>query len=218
MITVLIPAYREVGRIGVTVSAAREVEGVGEVLVVDDGSPDATAKEAEASGARVLRLGRNGGKGRALGVGIEAASGDVVVLVDADLGGSARSLLTLVAPVTRGEADLTIAVLPSGGSGAGMGMARRLAAGGIQRATGFRARAPLSGQRAARREVFRRLLPFARGWGVEVGMTVDALRAGLVVREVDCPFSHRVTTASARDTLHRLEQFRDIAWALARRR
>ncbi len=218
MITVLIAAYREAGRIGATVAAAQQVQGVGEVLVVDDGSPDATAEEARTHGARVVRLPRNQGKGRALTAGIEAARGDVVILADADLGPSARFLERLAAPVLRGEADLTIAVLPSGGSGGGRGLARGLAARGIWRRTGFLPRAPLSGQRCARREVFRRLLPFARGWGVETGMTVDALRAGLVVLEVDCPLTHRVTLTGAGDTWHRARQFWDIAWALVRRR
>ena len=64
-IAVLIPAHEEAERIALTVAAAREVPGVTRVVVVDDGSRDDTADIAAATGAKVVRLVFNVGKGAA---------------------------------------------------------------------------------------------------------------------------------------------------------
>jgi len=88
-VTVVVPAYGEAERVGTTVARLREaLAPLGddvEVLVVDDGSPDATAEEAAGAGARVLRLEANRGKGAAVGAGVLAARGRSVVFTDADL-------------------------------------------------------------------------------------------------------------------------------------
>jgi putative flippase GtrA len=88
-VTVVVPAYGEAERVGTTVARLREaLAPLGddvEVLVVDDGSPDATAEEAVAAGARVLRLEANRGKGAAVRAGVLAAQGRSVVFTDADL-------------------------------------------------------------------------------------------------------------------------------------
>ena len=60
--------------------------------------------------------------------------------------------------------------------------------------------------------------PFARGWGVEVGMTVDVLDAGLTILEVPCDLQHRVTGTDWRAQVHRAGQYRDVALALGVRR
>ena len=81
----LVPAYRCAGLVGVVVRGL--LGHVPEVLVVDDGSDDATAREALSAGARVLTRGENGGKGRAIRDGLADLLGrDVthVAFVDAD--------------------------------------------------------------------------------------------------------------------------------------
>ncbi len=81
----IIPAYREQGRIGEVVRRVLEV--IRPVVVVDDGSPDRTAEEAEAAGAVVLRHGRNRGKGEALQTGFRYAQErgfEFLVTLDAD--------------------------------------------------------------------------------------------------------------------------------------
>ncbi len=86
MISVVIPARDEAGRIGATVTAVRAQappDGL-EVLVVDDASTDGTAAEAAAAGAQVLRLAQGGNPGAARNRGARAASGEVVVFLDAD--------------------------------------------------------------------------------------------------------------------------------------
>ena len=59
--------------------------------------------------------------------------------------------------------------------------------------------------------------PLARGWGVEVGLTVDVVRAGLTVLEVPCELHHRVTGSDWRGQLHRAKQYRDVLRALRAR-
>jgi hypothetical protein len=97
-----------------------------------------------------------------------------------------------------------------------MGLARR----GMARATGRTMAEPLSGQRAVRWEALPALLPFAPGFGVEVAMTIDALRAGLrvVEIEVEVDLHHNPTGKDLAGLLHRARQARAIARVLTRRR
>ena len=210
----IVPAKDRADTVGATVAALRVVDGVDEVVVVDDGSSDATAAEAAAAGARVVRLVRNRGKGGAVTAAVAAApQADVYLLIDADLGTTAGLADALLRPVHADEADMTIAVLPGAGRKGGFGSVRRLAAGGIRRATGFEPRAPLSGQRAVRGELLRSLVLGER-FGLEVGLTIDALRAGARVLEVDVPMDHRHTGRRLAGFRHRGNQGVDIARAL----
>ena len=89
----------------------------------------------------------------------------------------------------------------------------------IRRRCGVETAAPISGQRAMREAVLRAALPFAAGYGMEVGMTIDAVRAGARLGEYELDLSHRATTRNLAGFLHRARQLRDFARAyLARRR
>jgi len=82
---VIIPAYREAGRIGAVVEGVKAF--VPDVIVVDDGSPDATASQAERAGAMVIRHEVNRGKGAALDTGFRAARAqgfDFAITMDGD--------------------------------------------------------------------------------------------------------------------------------------
>jgi glucosyl-3-phosphoglycerate synthase len=139
------------------------------------------------------------------------------LFLDADLEGSAATAAPLVEPIVTGQADMTIAVLPPA-PGGGHGFVVRLATRGIERATGWTPTQPLSGQRCMTRALFDRLQPFARGFGVETGLTIDALQLGARVVECEVPITHRVTGTSWRDQRHRARQYRDVWLALAARR
>jgi glycosyltransferase involved in cell wall biosynthesis len=219
MISVVIPAYNEADRIGETVAAIASLPRVNEVIVVDDGSTDDTAPRADAAGATVIRTAENRGKGAALVTGIEAAEGDVLALLDADLGATAAEAACLIEPVVAGEADMTIATFPViPGRGGGFGFVVKLARWGIARATGREMAAPLSGQRVMRREVWRMVGGMDPGFGAETAFTIDALCAGFRVLEVPTTMTHRVTGRDAAAVRHRARQFLAVAAALWRRR
>ena len=213
-VVAVVPAKDRADSIVATVASLAAVGGVDRVVVVDDGSTDATATLASAAGATVVRLPVNRGKGGAVARGVaEAPDADVYLLIDADLGDTAGLADALVDPVVSGSADMTVAVLPSAGRKGGFGSVRKLAAAGIRRATGFEARAPLSGQRAVRGELLRSL-PLAGRFGLETALTIDALRAGARVVEVDVAMEHRHTGRRLSGFRHRGNQGGDILRAL----
>ncbi|HEX3612005.1 MAG TPA: glycosyltransferase [Sporichthyaceae bacterium] len=226
-VAVVIPARDEAERIAATIDAAAGIAGVDLLVVVDDGSTDATTAVARGAGALVLRHERNRGKAAALETGAaEVARRDsadhpaprLLLLLDADLGRSAAAAADLVPPVRIGAFDMTIANLPAGRDvGGGRGRVVRLAARGIHRATGAVVHQPLCGQRCLTRRAFEAALPLAHGFGVETGMTIDVLRAGLSVCEIRCELEHRVTGADWSGVRHRATQYADVAAALARR-
>lgn len=214
-VSVLIPAYNEEASVAETVRAALGLPHVVEAVVVDDGSRDATAARAAAAGARVLRLPRNRGKAAAVRAGWTAAEGDVLLLLDADLGATAARCGALLAPVLAGEAEMSVACLPRTRWRGGFGLAVGLARWGVRALAGRTLRAPLSGQRAVRREVLAAVEWWGRGWGLEVALDVVALRRGFRVVEVEVPLAHRLTGRDVADFAHRGRQFADIAWTLA---
>ena len=222
-ISVIIPAYRESRTIAATVAAIREaLRGAGladhEILVVEDGSPDETAATAERAGARVLRHPRNRGKGQALLTGLAEATGDVFLLLDGDLGDCAREGLHLLDLVLKGEADMTLGVLPvPKGHKGGFGWVKGLARWGVLRAGGPTLQAPLSGQRALTREAWQRIGRLDPGYGIEMGLNLDAVRHGLRVREVPVEMQHRLTGRNWSGFRHRGRQLRDVALAIVRR-
>ncbi|MDA0564637.1 glycosyltransferase [Streptomonospora sp. S1-112] len=229
-VAVIIPAKDESRRIGATVRAAGRLPGVDLVVVVDDGSRDRTAAVAAAAGARVLRHSRNRGKGAAMDTGAEGvrlieqcASGAArpprhLLFLDADLGDTAAEAAPLVDPVRAGDADMTIALFPATRMRlGGHGFVVRLAREGIRRATGWEPEQPLNGQRCLTRAAFEAARPLAAGFGVETGLTIDVLRRGLRVVEVEVPLAHRPTGTDLRAQAHRARQFADVGRALAER-
>jgi glycosyltransferase involved in cell wall biosynthesis len=232
-VAAIIPAKDEGDRIAATVRAVRGIPAVDLVVVIDDGSSDDTAELAREAGAQVVRHARNRGKAAAMTTGAgyvarqESVEGRVggsadrrpLLFVDGDLEDSAGNLGALVPPVIEGRADMTIATLPpQKTSGGGHGFVVRLARKGIEDLTGFSTTQPLSGMRCVSRAAFDAASPLARGWGVEVGLTVDVLRSGMRVEEVPCELHHRVSGADWRGQVHRARQYRDVALAIARRR
>jgi glycosyltransferase involved in cell wall biosynthesis len=212
-VVALVAARNETGRIGPGVSALLPL--VDEVVVVDDGSTDATGSEASAAGATVLRSrGRNGKGGALEGVLRRLEPADVWLLADGDLGATAAGLVRLVEVVSSGGADLAIAVLPPARSG-GFGLVKRTAAHLIRGQSGFRASEPLSGQRALTGHALEAVRPLASGFGVETAMTIDAVRAGLRVVEIPIEgLEHRPTYRNLSGFLHRGRQGWDIAKAV----
>jgi glycosyltransferase involved in cell wall biosynthesis len=223
-LAVILAAHNEADRIGATLDALLTAFPEAEVWVADDASGDGTADVALARGARVVGRRRPHGKGANVTAAAEAAldragrpDPRTFLLCDADLGASAGELRALVWAVEGGDCDLAVAAF-SRRIGGGFGVARGFARWAIQRRCGYTAVAPLSGQRAMCAAVLRGALPFAPGYGMETAMTIDAVRAGRRVREIELDLEHRATGRSLGGFLHRGRQLRDIGRAYWSRR
>jgi dolichyl-phosphate beta-glucosyltransferase len=127
-LSVVLPAYREERRIAATVQRVRATlgpllahDGL-EIVVVDDGSRDATVARAEQAGAdRVIRLPANKGKGAAVRAGMQAASGSVVVFTDADLAYAPDQIALLLEEVEKGW-DVVVGTRHRRGGGGPLGL------------------------------------------------------------------------------------------------
>jgi glycosyltransferase involved in cell wall biosynthesis len=241
----IVTAYNEAERIEATLDALKRAFPGTSLFVGDDGSSDATAQIARACGAHVVRSERVIGKGAAATLAVEAAlraaragpargvdspedadaghagtseRGAVFLLCDGDLGESARALSALTSAVERGEADVAVAAFAKR-VGGGFGLALGFARWAIRRRCGLNTVAPISGQRALSETALADVLPFAHGYGMEMGMTIDAVRAGHRVREIELDLTHRASARTLGGFAHRGAQLLDFARAyLARGR
>jgi glucosyl-3-phosphoglycerate synthase len=192
-VSVVLPALNEEATVGEIVAIIRhdlmqQVPLVDEIVVVDSGSTDRTSEVAAAAGARVVhrddilpRIPAVPGKGEVLWRSLLVTSGDIVAFIDADLKEFSSDFVTgIVGPLlTDPGVDLVKAMYdrPLGGA-AGQGgrvtelMARPLLNMHWPQLAGFVQ--PLGGEYAARRSLLEQL-PFPVGYGVELGMLVDAL-------------------------------------------
>ena len=226
-VAVVIPARDEADRIRATVTGAAGLPGVDLVVVVDDGSRDGTGTAAGQAGAVVVRHSRSRGKAAAMETGAEAVrlledrdghdTRHHLLFLDADLAETAAAAGPLIGPVRAGTADMTIAVFSSRVRLGGHGLVVGLSGAGIGRATGWRPAQPLNGQRCLTRAAFEAARPLAPGFGVETGLTIDLLRRGFRVQEVEVPLAHRATGAGWRAQAHRARQLAEVARALAAR-
>jgi glycosyltransferase involved in cell wall biosynthesis len=221
-LAVIVAARNEADRVGETVVALRASFPTAAIWVADDASTDGTAELAMAAGAQVVSRGRPHGKGANVNAAADAALSvepppALVLLCDGDLGASAGRLAPLVEAVRGGECDLAVAAF-SRRVGGGFGLALGFARWAIRDLCGAETEAPISGQRALRSEALRATLPFASGFGMEVGMSVDAVRAGYRLGEYEIDLEHRATGRSVAGFRHRAIQLRDFVTAYVTRR
>jgi len=221
-LAIVVAARNEADRIGATVAALREGFSAAAIWVADDASVDGTAEVAMTAGAQVVSRARPHGKGANVTAAAEAAlsaepAPRLVLLCDGDLGASAARLVPLVVAVGRGECDLAVATFAHR-VGGGFGLALGFAHWAIRRLCGAEAKAPISGQRALRVDALRDSLPFAAGFGMEIGMTVDVVRGGYRLGEYELDLEHRASGRSLAGFLHRAIQLRDFARVYVSRR
>jgi glycosyltransferase involved in cell wall biosynthesis len=215
---VIVTARNEADRLPATLAALARAFPGARVVVADDASDDGTDRAALAAGVELVRAPRRLGKGGAATLAAErvlplvadgAATAPIVLLCDGDLGDSAAQLTALVDCVRSGDADLAIATFARR-LGGGFGWALGFARWAIQRRCGLVLNAPISGQRALSADAFTAVVPFAPRFGMEIGMTIDAARAGFRVAEIELPLAHRATGRSLRGFLHRGRQLADF--------
>jgi len=194
-ISVCLPARDEEATIGAIVREIRAalVSEVGdglvdEVVVIDDGSTDATAAVARNAGATVVaeadllpEAGPGSGKGNALWKSLHACRGDLICWIDADLANfRAESVVKLLEPLLLDRDTLLVKAsyarsfegAPTGGGRVTELVARPLLSLLFPKLADIAQ--PLGGEYAARREALE-VLPFVEGWGVELGLLVDVV-------------------------------------------
>ncbi|AMA74751.1 glycosyltransferase family 2 protein [Aneurinibacillus thermoaerophilus] len=216
--SIIIPAYNEAAWIRETLRSLRAHPLLREcqLIVVDDGSTDDTALLAASWADRVVRLLQNEGKGSALRRGIEVAEGQHFLFVDADLGSTAREMIRLLEFLQSEKVDMVIAS-PLHILKGGFGWTKRMARRKIYRLTGARIEAPLSGQRALTRRAVDAVRNWNCGFGIEAVMTLDILKAGLLVCELPLSFRHREYGRTLAGFWHRGRQYAAIQKAMTAR-
>lgn len=171
MISIIIPAYNEEKSIGQVLDDIKKVikkqNYKAEIIVVDDGSADATAKIAESRGVKVVKHSVNLGVGAARTTGISQAEGDIIVMTDADGTYPAESIPTLVQEME--NADMVIgARMQEKGT---YKFLRTFTKSIIKRIASYLTRAKIpdlnSGLRAVKRDIvlkYKKYLPTTHSW------------------------------------------------------
>jgi len=173
-VSCIIPAYNEEKTIASIIDTVKRVNQVNEIIVVSDGSTDATAIVAKQAGAKVIELPENMGKGAAVKIGIENAKNDIVMLLDADLIGlNEHHVLDLLLPVLNDEADMTVGIFVNG----------RLTTDLAQKIAPF-----LSGQRVLKKHIFYNIdnIELTK-YGIEVALTRYLRKNNFRVKNVELP-------------------------------
>lgn len=181
-ISIVLPAKNESAAIGTTVSGICQHYPDAEVIVVNDGSTDNTAQVAEAAGARVIHHPYSKGNGAAIKSGTRAATGDVIVFMDADGQHDPADIPRLLAKLEEGH-DMVVGARQAGsqasvGRGLANGFYNRLAT----YMTGHKVEDLTSGFRAVRTSRFKEflyLLP--NGFSYPTTSTMAFFRAGYSV-------------------------------------
>ena len=188
----VIPAYRAAAAIAGVVARAHGAAPGAAVIVVDDGSDDATACAADAAGAEVLRHPTNHGKGQAIASGIAAAldaGAEVIVTLDADGQHPPEAVPLLVEPVAAGRWDLVVGARAR--DARQMPVSRQLSnwlsSALLSRAVGFSVPDSQSGFRAMRREVAESVRPVGARYDYETEFLFLAAHSGFRIGAVIVP-------------------------------
>ncbi|MDQ2800928.1 MAG: glycosyltransferase family 2 protein [Armatimonadota bacterium] len=171
-VAAIIPAYNEEARIAAVLQTLARSSAIDEIIVVNDGSADATASVAGAvPGVQVITLPRNKGKGGAMREGATRTEADVLLFFDADLIGlTPEHVSDLLAPVCAGEATMAMGIFRGGRLWTDMAQ--------------FFAPA-ITGQRAILREVFLHIPDLeAVGYGIELAINDYVHSQGLIRRDI----------------------------------
>ena len=192
-VSVVLPAKNEAGGLPRTLEGVRSVMPEVELIVVDDGSSDDTPGLAAALGARVIRSPYSMGNGAAIKRGARAATGDVIVFMDADGQHDASCIPRLLQKLDEGY-DMVVGARDWGGqAGVSRGLANTFYNWLASRMTGFAVKDLTSGFRAVRADKFKEFLHLLpNGFSYPTTSTMAFFRSAYPVAYIPIPVAKRI--------------------------
>lgn len=209
-VVAVIPVYNEESFIKNTISNIKKIDLIDEIVVVDDGSTDRTKEIVSKLDVIYIKLDKNRGKGYAISTAIKNTKFDYLALIDGDLGRTSDEVIKLITPAINNEADVIIARFQKPQKRGGFGLVKKLANRGVYFYTSKNITSTLSGQRVYSKRVIDNIDYIPNRFGVEVAMTIEALRNGFTIKEVDVEMTHRETERNLEGFIHRGKQFVNI--------
>jgi len=196
-ITILIPCYNEENSILEVINMVKSVD-LGypkEIIVVDDGSEDSSVEKIRTqTGVKLLLHEKNQGKGKAIQTGLKHATGDIVVIQDADLEYFPKDIPLLLAPLIKGEADVVYGSRFLG-KPEGMSFSHNIGNRVLSWATrilyGNSITDMMTGYKAFFRTDLEGVSLESRGFEFEPEITVKLLKKGKKITEVPISYSYR---------------------------
>lgn len=172
-IAAIVPAFNEEKNVGRVLKVLLDSKLFTEVIMVDDGSTDKTARIGEKIGAKVIRLVKNKGKGNALARGIRATNAEIVAFFDADLVNlSQEHISALIEPMSDNKIAMCVGI-----RGRWWGLPEAFVKIDPMLALG--------GERAVRRELFEKIpVKFLQGFAAEMALNYYCKSKKLPVKYV----------------------------------
>lgn len=197
-LSIIIPAYQEEKTIAKVLDSILKVKLSGirkEIIVVDDGSSDGTYDEAKKfGGIKIFRLEKNQGKGAAVRKGLGVATGDIILIQDADLEYSPNEYSSLLKPILSGETDVVYGSRVMG-QHHDMYIVHKFGNWFITNVINFLFRVKLTdmetGYKVFRRKVIKGMKLKANRFEIEPEITANVVKGGYKIKEVPISFTPR---------------------------
>ncbi len=194
--TIIIPAYNEENGLPVVLDKIFNIiDDSFEVLVVDDGSIDGTAKAAQAYPCRLIKHDVNSGKGKAMMTGIREAYGEKIIFIDADDTYPVETILDIADALN--DFDYVVASRSRGKQHipAFNRIGNAIFRNSIRYIYGFKAYDPLTGLYGLKKKHLEKMDLHSRGFGIEAEIAIKAGTAGLTIKDIPIIYGERIGEA-----------------------
>lgn len=181
-VSVVIPAYNEEETIGQVIDKVKDSNINSEIIVVDNCSTDKTTEIAKAKNVKTVFCGSKG-KGYAMEMGLQHATGDIVLFIDGDLGIYTNDIISLmVEPILNENAEFTKSAFSREGGRVTELVAKPLLELLFTDIHDFEQ--PLSGIIAGKKEILEKIV-FEKDYGVDIGILLDMIKLNAKIVEVN---------------------------------
>jgi glycosyltransferase involved in cell wall biosynthesis len=210
--TIIIPAYNEEQGLPIVLTKIfRIIDDTFEILVVDDGSTDNTAKVARQYPCRVIEHAVNSGKGKAMMTGIREAYGENIIFIDADDSYPTETILEIAEALN--DYDYVVASRSKGKQHipAFNRIGNAIFRNSIRYIYGFKAYDPLTGLYGLKKSYLEKMDLRSKGFGIEAEISIKASSIGLSIKDIPIAYGERIGEAK----LHGLKDGYKIACTIA---